>query len=162
MKNNYFILLLITFGFSQISFAQSKKRNYKTFHEKSYTKGDVILSPVILYYDSRLHKRGEDSLKFIADFLIAHPNLTVEIGVYTSQRGSNSYNMRLSQNRANHIVNYLNEVHIIPIQRMNPHGYGEENPIYSEAEINKQTSQNEKEKMYLANQRMEIKILSVK
>lgn len=154
-------LLLLIFAV-QFSFAQVKKRTYKTLHETSYSKGDLILCPEIIYYDARLDERGKDSLKIIAAFLLKNPSFSIEVNVYTDHRGNDSYNKHISVNRANCIVDYLNRINNIPLQRMKSNGYGEEDPVYTQEQINKESNTDKKNIMYAANRRTEIKILSVK
>ena len=163
MKRSKLIVSLLMTVLLQNSFAQLKKTAYKSFHEKSYAKDDIILCPVIIYYDARLDERGKDSIKIIADFLISHPTLIVEVGVYTDQRGNNSYNKKLSEMRAKCIVDYLNQNFTISYDRMKSFGYGEEFPIYTQGEIDNATGNKmAQEEMYTKNRRTEIKILSVK
>lgn len=57
-----------------------------------------------------------------------NPEIVVEISSHTDSKGSDSYNMRLSQKRAESVVNYLKK-NGIPEERMVPKGYGESQPI---------------------------------
>lgn len=158
-KKIFFTLLL--FCTVQFSFAQVKKRTYKTFHETSYAKGDVIFVDV-LYHDSRLDYTGIDSVKLIGDFLAAHPTYKIEIGVYNDVRGSSAYNKKSSESRAQCVADYLNKNYNIPYDRMKCYGYGEEFPVHTQEQINKETNTDKKNILYAANRKTEIKILSVK
>mgnify|MGYP002621473223 FL=1 len=56
-----------------------------------------------------------------------NPNVTIELSAHTDYRGSAAYNKRLSQRRAESVVNYLTE-HGIEKDRLSPVGYGKEKP----------------------------------
>lgn len=62
------------------------------------------------------------------DFLMLNDNLSVEIKSHTDCRGSDEYNMKLSQERAQSCVTYLISKGI-PVARLHPQGYGETEPI---------------------------------
>ena len=56
-----------------------------------------------------------------------NPNITIELSAHTDYRGSAEYNKRLSQRRAESVVNYL-IAHGIASDRLTPVGYGKEKP----------------------------------
>ena len=56
-----------------------------------------------------------------------NPNVTIELSAHTDCRGSDQYNERLSQQRAQNVVNYLIQ-HGIEKERLTPKGYGESKP----------------------------------
>jgi outer membrane protein OmpA-like peptidoglycan-associated protein len=56
-----------------------------------------------------------------------NPSVTIELSAHTDYRGSAAYNERLSQRRAESVVNYLIE-HGIAQDRLSPVGYGEGKP----------------------------------
>jgi OOP family OmpA-OmpF porin len=58
-----------------------------------------------------------------AETLKAHPNVTVNVNGYCDAIGSFSYNLRLSERRAEAVVRYLVD-HGVPENRLIPHGYG--------------------------------------
>jgi outer membrane protein OmpA-like peptidoglycan-associated protein len=67
-------------------------------------------------------------LKQVADILIEHPELALEVAAHTDNIGSQGYNLELSQKRAQTIVEYL--VHKgIDRSRLTGKGYGESRPI---------------------------------
>ena len=61
------------------------------------------------------------------ELLNENPNITIELSSHTDNRGSDAYNERLSQRRAESVVNYLIE-HGIAADRLSPKGYGEGKP----------------------------------
>jgi outer membrane protein OmpA-like peptidoglycan-associated protein len=56
-----------------------------------------------------------------------NPNVTIELSAHTDYKGSAAYNERLSQRRAESVVNYLIE-HGIAADRLTPKGYGKLKP----------------------------------
>ncbi len=65
----------------------------------------------------------------VAEFLKANPKAVVEIQGHTDSVGSASYNMRLSQARAEAVRTYLITYHHIDPSRLIARGYGETRPI---------------------------------
>ena len=57
-----------------------------------------------------------------------YPQIIVEIGSHTDNKGGDRYNLRLSQKRAESVVNYLVQNGIDP-NRLRAKGYGEMHPI---------------------------------
>jgi outer membrane protein OmpA-like peptidoglycan-associated protein len=64
-----------------------------------------------------------------AEVLAQYPNMHVEIQGHTCWMGSDEYNMRLSQARANSVMNYLVQQKNIDQVRLTAKGYGESTPI---------------------------------
>lgn len=61
--------------------------------------------------------------------ILDHPNITlIEVAGHTDSDGSESYNLKLSQRRAESVVNYLIQGGVEP-QRLMAQGYGESTPI---------------------------------
>ncbi len=58
--------------------------------------------------------------------LKANPNVTVNVNGYCDAIGSEGYNLKLSDRRANAVVNYLVNAGI-PSSQLIPHGYGKTN-----------------------------------
>ena len=88
---------------------------------------DPIVIPNI-YYEFDKADLTKDS-KYTLDttiykLLMENPNIIVEIGSHTDSRGSDEYNIRLSQKRAESVVNYLVARKIDP-RRLRAKGYGE-------------------------------------
>src|SRR5262245_32817070 len=74
----------------------------------------------------------------------------IEITGFASSEGGTEYNKRLSQQRADAVVRYLADNHMIPLRRIvTPHGYGTLNPVADNS-----TRDGRKE-----NRRVEVKIL---
>ncbi|PSL47914.1 WD40 repeat protein [Chitinophaga niastensis] len=63
-----------------------------------------------LYYDFNKSNIRPDAalvLDSLAEVLRSHPTVKIELGAHTDSRGSNKYNLQLSQQRANAAVKYL-------------------------------------------------------
>ncbi|HET8858949.1 OmpA family protein [Marivirga sp.] len=71
-----------------------------------------------------------EELNKMVSFLEANPQVNVEIAGHTDNIGSAAVNKRLSQLRANKVVDYLTKKGI-DRRRLNAVGYGEERPIVS-------------------------------
>lgn len=94
-----------------------------------------------LYFDvdkSTLRPESVAELNRMLDILREHPGLVVEISGHTDSDASDSYNQRLSENRARAVTDYLAEAGIAPA-RMVARGYGEAQPIVpNDSPANKQ------------------------
>jgi len=80
-----------------------------------------------LYYDLDKYNIRPDAaiiLNRLVRILNENPDVKIEIGSHTDCRGSQGYNMRLSQNRSNSVVAYLISKGIAP-GRVQAKGYGE-------------------------------------
>ena len=92
-----------------------------------------ITAPVLvdnIFYDfdkATLRPESTVALDKLIKLLDENPNVTIELSAHTDYRGSAAYNQRLSQRRAESVVNYLTE-HGIDPERLSPVGYGKEKP----------------------------------
>lgn len=102
---------------------------------------------------------SKDSLDYLYKTLKDNPTIVIELMANTDQRGSNSYNLKLSQRRAESCVKYLVSKGIDPA-RLVAKGYGETNPKITQAQIDKMKTQEEKEAAYQKNRRTEFRVLS--
>ncbi len=86
---------------------------------------------VNLYYDfnqAALQPESVPELQKLQKTLLENPDLTVEIASHTDSRGSDEYNLDLSQRRADAAVSWLQQHGIAP-NRLSAHGYGETQPV---------------------------------
>ena len=65
--------------------------------------------------------------RYLTGSIYMKSNVTIELSAHTDYRGSAAYNERLSQRRAESVVNYLIE-HGIAQDRLSPVGYGKMKP----------------------------------
>ena len=113
--------------------------------EKSYTELEPYLKNIILkrpevgetfvlrnvFFDfdkSTLKKESEVELNKLADYLTSNKGIKIEIGGHTDNQGSESYNERLSNDRAKAVYEYLVNKGINS-NRMTYKGYGMSKPI---------------------------------
>ncbi|WP_122074739.1 OmpA family protein [Pseudophaeobacter sp. EL27] len=77
---------------------------------------------------SRLDQRSTSFLDSLFDIVSRCPDMVVEVGGHTDDKGSAASNTRLSQKRANSVVRYLSNKGI-PQERLQSVGYGEATPL---------------------------------
>ena len=105
---------------------------------------------------------SKDSLDFLYATLIENPSIVIELQAHTDCRGSDSYNKKLSQRRAQSCVDYL-VTKGIPKERMVPVGYGEDSPRGEGLECNtisKLSTKEEQEAAHQKNRRTQFRVLS--
>lgn len=92
-----------------------------------------ISAPVVVdnvFYDfdkATLREESKEALDRLVTMLNDNPSITIELSAHTDYRGSDEYNKRLSQLRAEACVDYLVR-NGIARERLTPVGYGEERP----------------------------------
>ena len=92
-----------------------------------------ISAPVLIeniFYDfdkATLRPESSAALDSLVDLLNENAHITIELSAHTDYKGSDQYNERLSQQRAESVVRYLIE-HGIASDRLTPKGYGESKP----------------------------------
>jgi outer membrane protein OmpA-like peptidoglycan-associated protein len=83
-----------------------------------------------IYYDydkATLRPESVTSLDSVVHFLQDNPSITVEIYSYTDSKGTDEYNLQLSQRRAQSVLDYL-EKNGIARDRLTAKGFGKKNP----------------------------------
>lgn len=98
---------------------------------------DFFLSPISkpvvienIFYDfdkATLRPESEKALDEIIKMLNDNPNATIELGAHTDRKGTEQYNERLAQRRAQSVVDYLIAGGIAK-DRLEAKGYGENVP----------------------------------
>ncbi|MDE6228783.1 MAG: OmpA family protein [Muribaculaceae bacterium] len=92
-----------------------------------------INKPVVvenIFYDfdrATLRPESEEALNEMARMLLDNPNVTIEMASHTDRKGSDEYNDRLSQRRAQSVIDYLISKGITA-DRLQPQGYGKRRP----------------------------------
>jgi len=116
----------------------------------------VTLKNIFFDYDkATLRPISQVELDKFYRMLSEKPQLVVEISGHTDSKGNDEFNMKLSQARAQSVVDYLIKKGIDP-KRMVAVGYGETRPI---AKNTKANGKDDEEGMQL-NRRVEYRILS--
>lgn len=98
---------------------------------------DFYLSPIYrpvvienIFYDfdkATLRPESKEGLDEMIKVMNDNPNVTIEFGAHTDRKGSDEYNERLAQRRAQSVVDYL-IAGGIAADRMEAKGYGESEP----------------------------------
>lgn len=150
------LLTGLTLFITLVSWSQS------TGFEKTSTRKDtcMILHGVLWDFNKWTIRPSSDGplteLKF---YLLAHPEVVIEIGVHSDSRGSNRYSTCLTCKRAESIRLWLTDQGIRD-DRIVAKGYGESKPLVSDMEIARLNTQEKKEKAHQKNRRVEIRVLA--
>lgn len=101
---------------------------------------DLFLTPVEvgttvrlknIYFDfdkTTLKHESFPELNKVVEFLKVNPNIEIEIAGHTDNKGSDDYNINLSQGRSQSVVDYIVSQGI-DSWRLSAHGYGEGKPV---------------------------------
>jgi OmpA-OmpF porin, OOP family len=134
------------------------------FYLEKIPKGEITIEGIEYDYDSaNLRPESKVILDRLIEFLELNDNLKIEIRSHTDERGSDTYNMKLSQGRAKSVVDYLISKGI-PAERLVAKGYGETTPAevpdengkmvtLTPAYINGLTDKNKQEEYHQRNRR---------
>lgn len=115
--------------------------------------GDIVIPGIEYDYNSsNLRPESKLILDSLVDFLNLNNNISIEISSHTDTRGSDEYNLKLSNDRAQSVVDYLISKGIDP-ERLIAQGYGETKPLVSDAEIAKLRKAQDKEAAHQKNRR---------
>ncbi len=109
----------------QKGFDYYNKRNNDTISLDIAAGKHIILRNIYYDYDkSDILPESANELDKVVAFLEANPDLTVELSSHTDSRGSDSYNLKLSEDRAQSAVKYIVSKGI-SASRIKGKGYGE-------------------------------------
>lgn len=87
-----------------------------------------VLNNIFFGFDSaNVKKDSELELERVVELMNTNPTMTVEISAHTDDKGSDAYNNRLSQARAEAVVTYLVQKGIVK-ERLVAKGYGKSQP----------------------------------
>jgi OmpA-OmpF porin, OOP family len=115
--------------------------------------GDIVIPGIEYDYNSAtLRPQSKIILDSLVDFLNLNNNISIEISSHTDTRGSDEYNLKLSNERAKSVVDYLISKGIDP-GRLIAQGYGETKPLISDAELAKLKRNEDKEAAHQKNRR---------
>lgn len=143
-------------------FAQSENLNLDSLVKAGYLEihKDLYLVPIEVGQVVRLNNvffdfdkwdlRGESFIELdrVVKLLKENQAITIEMGAHTDSRGSDEYNIKLSDNRARSVMNYILSKGIAP-ERISSKGYGETVPVAT----------NETDEGRQFNRRVEFKII---
>lgn len=110
---NPFIIFCQPFSLTDTVFS---KNQFTVLYDIRFNFADKSLQP------------DQPQLDSLVDFLIKYDTLEIEIGVHTGFRGQQSYNLEISEERAQTICNYLIK-NKIDSSRLQCIGFGENKPV---------------------------------
>jgi OOP family OmpA-OmpF porin len=114
----------------------------KDFFLSPIPKGDIVIPGIEYDLDkATLRPASKKILDDLYDFLVLNNNLSVEINSHTDERGSDKYNMKLSQERAKSCVDYLISKGI-SADRLVAKGYGETKLLIEHAKTEEEHQKN--------------------
>lgn len=121
----------------------------------------IVLRNIFFDLDKySLRPESVNELERLVKLLQENPSMKIEISGHTDTRGSADHNEELSANRAKAVVDYLVEKGI-DRNRLSSRGYGESQPLVSDAEISKMSTKTDREEAHQSNRRTEFKIISI-
>jgi len=145
-------------------------KNFNMIESDEAVRMDVPLVPITdeqpillanVFFDlgkSTLRKESYVELNKLESFLKENNSIKIEIGGHTDTRGDNRANQKLSEDRAKAVYDFLVNKGV-EAERLSYKGYGEENPINTDEEIAKLTTEEAKEKAHQENRRTEYRIV---
>lgn len=125
--------------------------------------GEVLnLSPIYFDYD-KYDVRPDAAIELdkVVKIMKENPKMVIELGSHTDSRGNDNYNLSLSDRRAKASAAYIISQGIDK-QRITGKGYGKRKLKYTDKEITKADSQEEKERLHELNRRTEFIIVKMK
>lgn len=133
-----------------VSVFRSDTTVYKDLYLKALEVGvSVRLNNIFFDYNATtLRPESYPELDKVVEMLETNPKITIEIGGHTDDRGSDDYNKKLSQGRAEAVRQYLID-NFIDAERVTAQGYGESQPEVP----------NDSEENWQINRRVEFTIL---
>ena len=99
---------------------------------------------------AELNASSYEELDRVIELLANNANIRIEISAHTDDVGRKAYNVKLSQRRAQSVVDYLLENDVVK-EQLEAHGYGESQPLVP----------NNSEENRARNRRVELEILEV-
>ena len=123
--------------------------------------GDSLVNNIFFHFNKGLIlEESKPFMDSLATLLITFKALKIEIGHHTDQRGSEAFNLKLSEYRAIALKDYL-VFKGVDSKQLIQKGFGEKQPIIKLKAIDQKKDKQEKEKLYTKNRRSVFKIISI-
>jgi outer membrane protein OmpA-like peptidoglycan-associated protein len=117
----------------------------------------ITLNNIFFDFDkATLRSVSNVELRNLVNLMKRNPKMKIEISGYTDNKGNDSYNQKLSEERAKAVVNNLT-TNGIDVNRMKAKGYGEANPVAPNTKTNGKDSPEGRQ----LNRRVELKITEI-
>jgi len=108
--------------------AEEKNETYYVDFYLSPIDKPVVVENIFYEFDkATLLPESKTALDGLIKILNDNPNVTIELGAHADRKGSDAYNEKLAQRRAQSVVDYLIDAGIDPA-RLTAKGYGESVP----------------------------------
>ncbi|MEO6132959.1 MAG: OmpA family protein [Saprospiraceae bacterium] len=102
--------------------------NHTIVLEPVFKNKEIVLENIFYDYDQwAIREDAKPSLNNLSNIMKSNPAIRIQLSSHTDCRGTDEYNLDLSQKRAQAAVDYLKSTGI-PAVRMEAHGYGESSP----------------------------------
>jgi outer membrane protein OmpA-like peptidoglycan-associated protein len=122
-------------------FSKANGNNYD-FSIKKIPKTEIKIENIYYDYDSyNLRDESKPELDKLVKLLEDTPDANVQINSHTDERGKFDYNMKLSENRAKSVVDYLIEKGISP-GRLSSKGFASSQPVIKNAKTEEEHQMN--------------------
>lgn len=122
-------------------FSKANGNNYD-FSIKKIPKTEIKIENIYYDYDSyNLRDESKPELDKLVKLLEDTPDANVQINSHTDERGKFDYNMKLSENRAKSVVDYLIEKGISP-GRLSSKGFASSQPVVKNAKTEEEHQMN--------------------
>lgn len=119
----------VEIAFSTYDFKKSDTLHYDLFL-KERNLVNYMIGKVYYQFDaSKLREDAPDTLRKVITFMNAYPEVIVEIASHTDAKGSDEYNLKLSERRSLSVKNYLINEGKITENRLINKWFGESMPV---------------------------------
>lgn len=134
----------------QLDLSDKRAKTQIAAELKSIKNASLVLNNIVFASNSyELNAASYEELNKLVDYLSENNAFKVEISAHTDDSGGASYNLKLSNLRANSVLEYLQD-NSITKERLVSRGFGEDRPIVP----------NDSDENKARNRRVEFKILS--
>lgn len=157
MKYLVFLLIFVV-SFSVLSMKTNTIERWEpgefSYEDSVFYEGQTKTLYVIFDYNGgHVLEESKPMLDSMANFLLKNMNLNIKIANYNDTRGNDDYNLKLTQMRANKVMEYLISKNIDK-DRLTAIGKGETNLLYDDSFLkNKTKSMEESESLRVKNRR---------
>ncbi len=142
---------LNTFGEKRSRTLSSETGHNIDFELFKVTKEEIVINNIYYDFDKwTLRPESYIELNKIVEILNENPQMIIQINSHTDARGSDEYNLSLSEKRAQSVVNYLISKGISP-SRLKYKGWGESNLLIKDAQTEEEHQLNRRTTFNLLN-----------
>lgn len=132
-----------------------KERNNALVNLVKIPKGEIKIENIYYAFDSaELTPESRKELMKLVKIMYENPELNILINAHTDEQGQETYNYKLSDNRAKSVVVFLTENGIENI-RLKSKGWGESNPLIPDAKTDEEHAKNRRTTFQVTNLKSE-------